>query len=113
MTILDQQVDIQTNAFFALQRHRTLWFLLLLTATIDYVTTLNFMINGSISLEANLVVRYLAYEFGIFVGVAIGKSLQVFAAIAFCSLSKELSRAVLLLIVLLNVVAIFINTIYS
>ena len=110
MTILDRQVSLTQNLFYALQRYRVFWLILLLTATLDYVTTLQFMINGSISMEANLVVRYLAYEFGIFSGVMVGKSLQIVSAMAFCALSRELSRAILLLIILLNCLAIFINT---
>ena len=113
MTILDRQVSLQQNLFYALQKYRICWFILLLTATLDYVTTLQFMLNDSIALEANLVIRYLAYEFGIFGGVMVGKTLQIFSAMAFCALSRELSRAVLLLIILLNCVAIFINTAYS
>ncbi|WOH36672.1 hypothetical protein RI844_15025 [Thalassotalea fonticola] len=113
MTILDREVSLQQNLFYALQKYRIFWFILLLTATLDYVTTLQFMIKDSIALEANLVVRYLAYEFGIFAGVLIGKLLQIFSAMAFCALSKELSRAVLLLIILLNCAAIYINTAFS
>lgn len=112
MTILDQQVPLTSNIFFALQRYRVFWLLLCLTAVIDYVTTLKFMINGSIALEANVVIRHLAYELGIFPGVFIGKLLQLFSGVAFCALSRELSRAILLLLILLNLLAIFINTVY-
>ncbi|WP_152593852.1 hypothetical protein [Thalassotalea sp. ND16A] len=110
MIILDQQVYLKYNFFYALQTHHSYWYLLLLSAVIDYVTTLQFMIHGSIAMEANMVVRFLAYEVGIFSGVMVGKSLQIFAVMAFCSLSKELSRPVLLLMILINCIAIYLNT---
>ncbi|OUS23434.1 hypothetical protein A9Q98_15245 [Thalassotalea sp. 42_200_T64] len=110
MTILDQQVCLKYNFFYTLQTHHNYWYILLLTAVLDYVTTLQFMIHGSIAMEANLVVRHLAYEFGIFSGVMVGKSLQIFAVMGFCSLSKELSRPVLSLIILVNCLAIYLNT---
>ncbi|MEW6998837.1 hypothetical protein AADZ86_14215 [Colwelliaceae bacterium BS250] len=110
MTILDQNVPLMPNMFFALQRHRTLWLLLILSALFDFITTINFMINDSIALEANLIIRYLAYQLGIFPGVFIGKLLQLFAGLCFCALTRHHSGLVLLLLILLNCVAIFINT---
>ncbi len=113
VTILNQNVALTRNLFFSLQRYRLLWFILLLTIVLDYVSTLNFMINGSIALEANKIIRFLAYEFGIFQGVMIGKALQIVSAIGFCALSRELSRAVLFLIIGLNCFAVFVNIFYS
>lgn len=113
MTILDQQVALQSNLLFALQRYRILWVLLALTAIIDYVTTINFMTNGSISLEGNLIVRHLAYGLGIYPGVLIGKVLQIFAAMAFCALTREYGKGILVVIIGLNCVASYFNFIYG
>lgn len=112
MIILGDEIPLIQNIYFSLQRHRFLWLLFLLTATLDYVTTINFMTKGSISDEANMVIQYLAYELGIFHGVFWGKVLQCFSGIGFCALSRYLSRAILLLLILLNMVAVFINTVY-
>ena len=67
------------------------------------------MYHDGINQEKNYVVRWLSFNMGIIPGVAIGKSLQVIAAIVFSALSFKLSRATLLLLVLLNLWAIFIN----
>ncbi len=111
MIILNQNVPLTTNVYYALQRYRIFWLLLCLTAALDYITTLNFMIHGDISMEANLIIRQLAYQFGIFEGVFIGKVLQLFSGLAFCALSRNLSRTILLLLILLNSLAIYINTV--
>ncbi|NMP16995.1 hypothetical protein [Thalassotalea sp. Y01] len=112
MTILDHQVPVTNNLVYALQTHRLLWLLLCLTATLDYVSTINFMTTGGIQLEGNWVIRLLAQQFGIFSGVAFGKILQIFAAMAFCSLSKEMSRPILCIIIILNASAYYINIMY-
>ena len=67
------------------------------------------MSRYGIRIEMNLVVRWLATTVGIIPGVFIGKSLQLVAATAFSALSFRYSRAILLLIVLLNLFAIMAN----
>lgn len=67
------------------------------------------MFADGIDTEGNGVIRWLAYEFGAIVGVFLGKSLQLVAALAFVALSRSLARAVLLLLVLLNTVAVINN----
>lgn len=113
MTILDQQVALKSNLLFAIHQYRILWFLLVLTAAVDYITTINFMTNGSIALEGNLLVRQLAYWFGIYPGVMLGKSLQICAAMAFCALTREYAKGILMVIIALNCVASYFNFIYA
>ncbi|WP_371187724.1 hypothetical protein [Thalassotalea maritima] len=112
MIILDQDVPLRHNMLFALKQHRPFWLLLILTACLDYLTTIYFMHYGGIDLEANRIIRELAHTFGMYAGVAIGKVLQLCSALAFCALSREMSRPILLLIIGLNCVAIFINSYY-
>lgn len=109
MHILDEKVGLKANLKFSFQQHRWLWFLLLLTVVLDYFSTLNFMFSDGVHTEANNVVRWLVEQFGVYTGVLLGKSLQVVAAIGFVCLSKKLARAVLLLLVLLNAVAVIHN----
>lgn len=112
MIILDQEVPLKENLSYALQTHKILWGLLIVSAIFDFLTTYRFMTQGSIDLEANLVIRYLAHSLGIIVGVGLGKFLQIGAAMAFCALNKEMSRGVLLIILALNCFAITVNIIY-
>jgi len=108
--ILGEEVSLLENIGYSLRTHWFLWLLLLITASFDLLTTLNFMWRDGIEIEKNFVVKNLALTLGILPGVALGKSMQVFAALAFSALSKKLTRAILLLIVLLNFWAIIVNT---
>ena len=109
MIILGQQVPLKQNLTSSLHRHWLLWTLLLLTVVLDYLSTLYFMFADGIDTEANTVIRWLVYAFGVVAGVFLGKSLQLVAALAFVALSRSLARAVLLLLVLLNTVAVINN----
>ncbi len=110
MTILDQDIPLRANIFFTLQRHRTLWLFFCLTAAVDLTTTINFMINDGINTEANALVRDLAQEMGMFYGVLLGKSMQIFSGIAFCALSRNLSKGIVLALCLANCLAVYVNT---
>jgi hypothetical protein len=70
---------------------------------------MSFISRYGVRVENNAIVRWLANTLGIVPGVLVGKCLQLFAAIGFSALSLKLARAILLLIVLLNFVAILIN----
>lgn len=109
MQILDEQVSLKENLRNSLKRHWLLWVLLVLTVFLDYLSTLYFMFLDGVHTEGNTVIRWLAYEFGVVIGVFLGKSLQIFAALCFVSLTQKLARAVLLLLVLLNAVAVINN----
>ena len=109
MLVLDEEVSFLKNLKSSFKRHWVLWWLFFLTVVLDFISTLYFMFLDGIYTEGNGVIRWLAYEFGVIAGVFLGKSLQVVAAIAFVSLTQKLARAVLLLLVLLNVVAVINN----
>lgn len=83
--------------------------MLVITALLDFASTLLFMSQYGIRVEKNMVVRWLALALGIVPGVLLGKSLQLFAAAGFSALSFKYSRAILLLIVLINLLAVMGN----
>lgn len=107
--VLGEEISCSKNLRSSFRRHWLLWELFFLTVLFDYFSTLYFMFNDGIGTEANGIVRWLAYKFGLIVGVFLGKSLQVVAAIVFVSLTQKLARAVLLLLVLLNGLAVLNN----
>jgi hypothetical protein len=106
MQILGDQIPLKRNIRTSLRLHRVLWLVLVLTSFLDFVTTVLFMWHDGIQSEGNVVVRWLASTIGVIPGVFMGKSFQIIAAVGFSSLSLSLSRAVLLLMLLLNVVAV-------
>jgi|GEM_PF-2872144 len=110
MKILDHEVPLIANLLYSLKTHWFLWILVFLTVLLDFATTLNFMWRDGIELEKNPLIKGLATLLGIVPGVMVGKILQIVAAVCLTSLSKKLNRAVLLLIVLLNIWAIIINS---
>ncbi len=109
MQLLGEDIPLKQNLLNSLGKHRFLWALLLVTAAFDFLSTLSFMSQYGIQVEKNLAVRWLAMALGIVPGVLIGKSLQIIAAAAFSALSFKYSRAILLLIVGLNLLAILFN----
>lgn len=109
MDILGQQIELKNNLIKSLRSHQLLWILLVVTATFDFASTLFFMSARGVHVEQNLLVRWLATNIGVIPGVLIGKLLQLAAVATFSALSARLSRAVLLLVVLLNFFAIYVN----
>lgn len=109
MIVLGTQIPLKANIKRSLRHYWYLWLILLITVFFDFITTVLFMRHDGIHTEGNTIVRYLAYTLGIIPGVAVGKLLQIIAVIGFSALAPSLARAILLLIILLNFVAIIKN----
>ena len=109
MQILDQNISLKKNLTTSLRRHWLLWTVLVVTAMLDFASTMGFMTEYGVRVEKNMVVRWLAQNLGIIPGVLIGKSLQVLAAAALTALAPRYSRAILLLIVGINLLAFLAN----
>ena len=111
MQILDKEIPYLENIKASFRLYWYLWLILLLTAVFDFMSTVSFMQEEGIQYERNIIVRWLASMFGIFPGAFLGKFLQILAVIVFSGLSLRLARAMLLLILLLNLTAVVINVI--
>ena len=109
MRILDSDINLKQNLKESFHRYTALWIVLFATVSFDFITTLSFMYDVGIYREKNYVIRWLASSLGIVPGVFIGKLLQIVAAIGLSALSLKYSRAILLLIILLNLLAVIIN----
>ena len=109
MRILDSDINLKQNLKESFHTHIVLWVILFVTVGFDFITTLSFMYDVGIYREKNYIIRWLASSLGIIPGVFIGKLLQIGAAIGLSALSLKYSRAILLLIILLNLLAVFIN----
>ncbi len=109
MKILDEEIPLFENLKKACLHFWFFWLLLILTQIMDSVSTIMFMFEEGIKREANPVIRWLAENMGIIQGVLLGKSLQFIVALCFSALSYKLSRAVLLLLISLNLLATYHN----
>lgn len=109
MIILDEEIPLKANIRFSFRRYWLLWVILLVTITFDFLSTLLFMAHDGINTEKNFIIRWLAYHAGVLPGVFLGKMLQIISAIGFAALSATLARATLLLMLLLNIAAVFNN----
>jgi hypothetical protein len=86
-----------------------MWLILVVTAFFDFASTVFFMTGIGINVERNVLVRWLATTLGILPGVALAKCLQLGAAAGFAALSFRHARAILMLLVLINILAVFAN----
>jgi len=109
MKVLDEEIDLIENLKSSFIKYQLLWLFLLITIVLDSLTTINFMQNQSINHEANLIIRWLATIFGIIPGVIFGKLLQLISALVFSALSLKYSRAILMLLLSLNLLAVYNN----
>ena len=109
MKILDEDIALLDNLKKSFQLYWLLWVILLVTIALDSVTTVMFMQVDGIGFEANLLIRWLALTFGIIPGVVFGKALQFVAALGFSALSLKYSRAILMLLLFLNMLAAYHN----
>ena len=111
MHLLGEEIDFKRNLHHSLTRYRTWWVILIITIIFDYLTTLNFVQAYGPSAEANQVVRWLIEGLGVYVGTAIGKSLQLIAVLTMVSLKQRMGNLFLLVVILLNCWAVVINSI--
>lgn len=109
MKILDEEIPLIENLMKSFGRYKYLWLLLMVSIVLDSLSTVWFMYNEGIKFEANILIRYLAMTLGIIPGVILGKSLQVLTAVIFSALSLKHSRAVLILLLCLNLLATYHN----
>jgi hypothetical protein len=109
MNILDEEIPLIDNIKRSLRHYWFFWVLLLISVGLDYFSTLYFMHFFGVEKEANLIVRWLAQTLGVYHGVAIGKSLQLVSAVGFSSLSFKYSRAILMMLIFLNLLAVIHN----
>lgn len=83
---------------------------MILTAVLDVASTIWFMKLVGPQIELNLIVRSMAYSFGIILGPIIGKTSQLFAVWALTLLVPRLTKMLCILIIVLNGMACLLNT---
>lgn len=105
MKILDEEIPLLKNLTKSLLVYRWYWLVFIASIVLDIISTLSFMSEEGIEREANRIIRFLASYFGIFIGVSLGKFLQVITAMAFSALSFTYSRAILMVLIGLNILA--------
>lgn len=111
MKILGSEIDLKQNLLYSFNRYGVWWIILLVTIVFDYLTTLYFVSKLGAEAEANQVVAWLINHVGLYLGVLIGKLLQLAAVVIFVSLNQKLGNLFLLIVILLNCWAVVMNTI--
>ena len=90
MKILDTEINLKENLKFSIKRYRIWWVILLVTMIFDYLTTINFVSKIGVEAEANHVVSWLITHLGLYIGLLIGKLLQLFSVVMFVCLNQRL-----------------------
>jgi hypothetical protein len=109
MKLLDEEIPLKENLLASILNYWILWLFLIISGALDFFSTLHFIHIEGVDKEANLVIRILVYSLGVNPGVALGKLLQLFSAMAFSALSLKYSRAILMVMIGLNVLAVIQN----
>ena len=109
MIILDRETEFRKNLAQLFGKYRFYFYALLVTASADLFSTIGFMIITGPEKEFNFFVRHLSFFFGIVLGPVIGKTCQVLAVCLFSGIVPRLSRAICILVIALNIIAILIN----
>jgi hypothetical protein len=109
MRILDSEVDLDANKYLLFTQYR-LWFLLvILTALMDAVSTMVFMLRTGPHIETNILVKILGYTYGPIVGPLLGKLYQIFGVWVLSLFVPRLTRFVCLMVICFNTYAFVIN----
>ena len=111
MKLLDTEINVKENLIFSLNRYPIWWLILIVTMIFDYLTTINFVTKIGVEAEANQVVAWLISNLGLYLGLFIGKLLQLFSVVMFVCLHQRLGNLFLLITILLNCWAVVINSI--
>lgn len=110
MIILDTKLDLKANSRLLLHDYRDYFHWVILTAVLDVASTIWFMKLIGPQIESNLIVRLMAYAFGIVLGPIIGKTSQLFAVWSLTLLAPRLTKMLCVLIIFLNLMACLLNT---
>ncbi len=109
MIILDRETEFRKNVSRLFGDYRFYFYALLVTAFADLFSTIGFMLLTGPEKELNLLVRHLSIHLGIFLGPVIGKTCQILAVCFFSGIVPRLSKAICILVIALNIIAIFMN----
>lgn len=109
MRILDSDIDIDEVKYLLFKRHWMLLILLVGTALMDAVSTMNFMLLIGPESEMNWVVRKLSLWYGPILGPLLGKLYQIFAVWVISLMVPRLTRFVCCMVIGFNVFAFVVN----
>lgn len=109
MLILDRETEFRKNISNLFGKYRFYFYALIITAFADLFSTIGFMLLTGPEKETNLFVRHLSIQLGIFLGPFIGKTCQIIAVCLFSGIVPRLSKAICILVIALNIIAIIMN----
>ena len=109
MEIGDGKIEYSKNKTLLFTQYRNYFYFCVLTAATDAISTTYFMSLLGPELESNIIVRDLAYYYGIYVGPVLGKIYQLFAVWGLSVIALRLTRFICIVIIFINLMATLIN----
>ena len=113
MKLEDGKIDFSKNKIVLFTKYRSYFYLFLVTALTDAISTTYFMSLLGPEQESNFIVRDLAFYYGIYAGPALGKIYQLFAVWGLSVIAPSLTRLICIVVIAINLFATGINiTVY-
>ena len=109
MEIEDGKIEYSKNKILVFTQYRNYFYFCVLTAVTDAISTTYFMSLLGPELESNIIVRDLAYYYGIYVGPVLGKIYHRFAVWGLLEITPRLTRFICIVIIFINLMATLIN----
>ena len=109
MAIEDGKIEYSKNKTLLFTQYRNYFYFCVLTAVTDAISTTYFMSLLGPELESNIIVRDLAYYYGIYAGPVLGKIYQLFAVWGLSVITPRLTRFICIVIIFINLLATLIN----
>ena len=109
MKIEDGKIEFSKNKTLLFTQYRNYFYFCILTAMTDAFSTTYFMSLLGPEPETNVIVRNLAYYYGIYAGPVLGKIYQLFAVWGLSVIAPRLTRLICLVIIFVNLMATLIN----
>ena len=109
MEIDDGKIEFSKNKTLLFTQYRNYFYFCVLTAVTDAISTTYFMSLLGPEPETNIIVRDLAYYYGIYAGPVLGKIYQLFAVWGLSVIAPRLTRFICIVIIFVNLIATFLN----
>jgi hypothetical protein len=105
------EINFRENKSLLFTQHRELFYVCVLTAFLDAVSTVFFMYFLGPDPESNVIVRQMSYFYGIYLGPVLGKVYQLFGLWGLSVIAPRLIRLLCAIIIAINLFAFAMNMI--
>jgi len=103
------EIKFSENKTLLFTKHRELFYICVLSAVLDAISTIYFMFLLGPGPETNFIVKKMSYHYGIYLGPFLGKLYQLFALWGLSVIAPRMTRILCLVLIALNLSAFGIN----